>query len=271
MAAQPVDEALTKVRRRRRRVDARRAAPSRRRWTRAGRPQGVAAGPLSDPPRACNRQQPSRPGRRRARDAAAPETQTASGIAAGVAVIRGALKTMPATPGVYRMLDRKGDALYVGKARNLKSRVQNYTHPAGLSNRLRRMVAETAAMEIVVDPHRGRGAAARMQPDQAADAALQRAAARRQIVSADPSDRRSRLSAADQASRRARQGRQLFRPVRLGRRGQPHADHAAEGVSAALVQRQRLRQPHPAVPAVPDQALQRALRRAHRPRGLRRR
>ena len=68
---------------------------------------------------------------------------------AGVAVIRAALRTMPATPGVYRMLDRKGDALYVGKARSLRSRVQNYTHPAALSNRLRRMVAETAAMEIV--------------------------------------------------------------------------------------------------------------------------
>jgi excinuclease ABC subunit C len=57
---------------------------------------------------------------------------------------------MPATPGVYRMLDRKGDALYVGKARNLKSRVQSYAHPAGLSNRLRRMIAETAAVEVVV-------------------------------------------------------------------------------------------------------------------------
>jgi excinuclease ABC subunit C len=57
---------------------------------------------------------------------------------------------MPASPGVYRMLDRRGDALYVGKARNLKSRVQNYAHPAGLSNRLRRMIAETAAMEVVV-------------------------------------------------------------------------------------------------------------------------
>jgi excinuclease ABC subunit C len=57
---------------------------------------------------------------------------------------------MPTIPGVYRMLDRKGDALYVGKARNLRSRVQNYTHHAGLSNRLRRMVAETAAMEIVL-------------------------------------------------------------------------------------------------------------------------
>jgi len=72
------------------------------------------------------------------------------GIAAGAAAIRTALRTMPAQPGVYRMLDRNGDGLYVGKARNLKSRVQNYAHPAGLSNRLRRMVAETAAVEIVV-------------------------------------------------------------------------------------------------------------------------
>jgi excinuclease ABC subunit C len=57
---------------------------------------------------------------------------------------------MPACPGVYRMLDRRGDALYVGKARNLKSRVQNYAHPAGLSNRLRRMISETATMDVVV-------------------------------------------------------------------------------------------------------------------------
>jgi excinuclease ABC subunit C len=72
------------------------------------------------------------------------------GIAGGVAAIREALRSMPASPGVYRMLDRRGDALYVGKARNLKSRVQNYAHPAGLSNRLRRMIAETAAMDVVV-------------------------------------------------------------------------------------------------------------------------
>jgi excinuclease ABC subunit C len=72
------------------------------------------------------------------------------GIAAGIAVLRAALRNVPSSPGVYRMLDRKGDALYVGKARNLKSRVQNYTHPTGLSNRLRRMVAETSSFEIVV-------------------------------------------------------------------------------------------------------------------------
>ena len=77
-------------------------------------------------------------------------TDHAVSIVGGVAVLRVALRNVPGSPGVYRMLDRKGDALYVGKARNLKSRIQNYTHPAGLSNRLRRMVAETATLEIVV-------------------------------------------------------------------------------------------------------------------------
>ncbi|MGO8915980.1 MAG: excinuclease ABC subunit UvrC [Stellaceae bacterium] len=72
------------------------------------------------------------------------------GLARGLEAIRAALRTMPAGPGVYRMLDAKGDALYVGKARNLRARVANYTHSANLSNRLRRMVAETRAMEVVV-------------------------------------------------------------------------------------------------------------------------
>ena len=71
-------------------------------------------------------------------------------LAGGVATIRDVVRNLPALPGVYRMLDARGDALYVGKARNLKSRVVNYTHTADLSNRLRRMVAETAAMEVVV-------------------------------------------------------------------------------------------------------------------------
>ena len=67
----------------------------------------------------------------------------------GVGVIERALATMPQSPGVYRMLDGRGDALYVGKARSLKKRVVNYTQVARLPERLRRMVAETISMEIV--------------------------------------------------------------------------------------------------------------------------
>jgi excinuclease ABC subunit C len=47
------------------------------------------------------------------------------------------------------MLDAKGMALYVGKARNLKKRVVAYTQLARLPERLRRMVADTVSMEIV--------------------------------------------------------------------------------------------------------------------------
>ncbi|MGH7080237.1 MAG: excinuclease ABC subunit UvrC [Acetobacteraceae bacterium] len=67
----------------------------------------------------------------------------------GAAVIEAALANMPAVPGVYRMLDRRGSALYVGKARDLRKRVAAYTQPVRLSERLRRMVAETVSVEIV--------------------------------------------------------------------------------------------------------------------------
>jgi excinuclease ABC subunit C len=87
-------------------------------------------------------------------DAASPaeaqEPEAGGTLARGLATIRTALKTLPAAPGVYRMLNAKGDALYVGKAANVRNRVANYTHRANLSNRLLRMVAETHALEVVV-------------------------------------------------------------------------------------------------------------------------
>jgi excinuclease ABC subunit C len=70
-------------------------------------------------------------------------------IASGVAVIREMVKSLPGSPGVYRMLNAAEDVLYVGKARNLRNRVSNYTQLTGLSNRIRRMVAETTRMEVV--------------------------------------------------------------------------------------------------------------------------
>ena len=70
-------------------------------------------------------------------------------IRRGVEVIAAALKNLPGSPGVYRMLNRSGDALYVGKARNLKKRVAAYTQLGKLPERLVRMVTETAQLEVV--------------------------------------------------------------------------------------------------------------------------
>jgi excinuclease ABC subunit C len=68
---------------------------------------------------------------------------------AGPEVIRTFVKTLPASPGVYRMLDEAGEVVYVGKARNLKARVTNYTRPDGLDVRIQRMIAATRSMEFV--------------------------------------------------------------------------------------------------------------------------
>ncbi|MDR7124587.1 excinuclease ABC subunit UvrC [Pseudotabrizicola sp. 4114] len=72
-------------------------------------------------------------------------TETGAGPT-GQAVIQAYLKTLDASPGVYRMLNTKGEVLYVGKARNLKARVSNYARGAGHSARIARMIFETASM-----------------------------------------------------------------------------------------------------------------------------
>ncbi len=69
--------------------------------------------------------------------------------ATGPEVIARYLKTLTNAPGVYRMIDARGNVLYVGKARNLKKRVQSYTRLRGQSNRIARMIMATAAMEFV--------------------------------------------------------------------------------------------------------------------------
>jgi excinuclease ABC subunit C len=67
----------------------------------------------------------------------------------GPARIGAYLKTLPDGPGVYRMLDAKGDVLYVGKAKSLKKRVSNYALKGGHNERITRMIAETAEMLFV--------------------------------------------------------------------------------------------------------------------------
>jgi excinuclease ABC subunit C len=73
--------------------------------------------------------------------------ESASG-AGRAAIVRHA-KNAPSSPGVYRMLDAKGDVLYVGKAKNIKKRVTAYARPTGLDSRIMRMVGATVSMEFV--------------------------------------------------------------------------------------------------------------------------
>jgi len=69
--------------------------------------------------------------------------------ARGTDLIRDFVSRLPAKPGVYRMYDAKGDVIYVGKARNLKNRVSNYTRAWGHTARIATMISLTANMEFV--------------------------------------------------------------------------------------------------------------------------
>ncbi|WP_282076883.1 excinuclease ABC subunit UvrC [Epibacterium ulvae] len=66
-------------------------------------------------------------------------------IPTGYKVIQHYVKTLETSPGVYRMLDAESRVLYVGKARNLRARVSNYTRP-GNSPRIEKMISLTASM-----------------------------------------------------------------------------------------------------------------------------
>ncbi|MFZ1815734.1 MAG: excinuclease ABC subunit UvrC [Rhizobiaceae bacterium] len=67
----------------------------------------------------------------------------------GAALIGEFVKHLPNSPGVYRMFNSAGDVLYVGKARSLKKRVASYSKMGGHTNRIARMIRETATMEFV--------------------------------------------------------------------------------------------------------------------------
>jgi excinuclease ABC subunit C len=67
----------------------------------------------------------------------------------GAERIQAYLKTLPEGPGVYRMLDSKGEVLYVGKAKNLRKRVTSYASGRPHADRLTRMIADTAEMLFV--------------------------------------------------------------------------------------------------------------------------
>ncbi len=68
----------------------------------------------------------------------------------GAEVIRGYLDHLSDGAGVYRMIDRAGKVLYVGKAKSLVKRVRSYTHPNRQSLRIQRMISATHSMEFLL-------------------------------------------------------------------------------------------------------------------------
>jgi excinuclease ABC subunit C len=60
------------------------------------------------------------------------------------------LASLPAKPGVYRMLAADDTILYVGKARHLKNRVSSYFHGRAHADKTQAMVAQVARVEVTV-------------------------------------------------------------------------------------------------------------------------
>jgi len=67
----------------------------------------------------------------------------------GKELIKKKIPLVSNSPGVYRMLDKKGQVLYVGKAKNLPNRLKSYVLDKNQTIRTERMLALTNNLEIV--------------------------------------------------------------------------------------------------------------------------
>ena len=67
----------------------------------------------------------------------------------GAPYVSNQLQFFPQRPGVYRMLDENGKVLYVGKAKNLRRRLENYAHPERTCIRIQRMISQIQRIEII--------------------------------------------------------------------------------------------------------------------------
>ncbi len=82
-------------------------------------------------------------------ETAPPLDAAEAAAASGADVIVRYAKLAPPAPGVYRMIDARGDVLYVGKAKNIRKRILAYQRATGHTARIARMIAATASIEFV--------------------------------------------------------------------------------------------------------------------------
>jgi len=82
-------------------------------------------------------------------ETAPPLDAAEAAAASGADVIVRYAKLAPPAPGVYRMIDARGDVLYVGKAKNIRKRILAYQRSTGHTARIARMIGATASIEFV--------------------------------------------------------------------------------------------------------------------------
>ena len=178
---------------------------------------------------------------------------------------------LPTTPGVYLFKSARGSVLYVGKAQNLRSRVKQYVLGGDGRITIPKLLDRAHRRRRGGDAEREGRAAARERADQAPQAAVQRAAARRQAVSRAAARRARDVGAPARGAQVRRRRRGVLRAVHVEHRDARGALEPAADLPAAVVQRghvQGLRAARPAVHRVRDEALPRAVLRARRRRGL---
>ena len=69
-----------------------------------------------------------------------------------MSVLQDKIKHLPENPGVYVMLDDKGQIIYVGKAKNLKNRVRQYFHASVKTDKVMAMVKNIADFYYIIAP-----------------------------------------------------------------------------------------------------------------------
>ena len=80
----------------------------------------------------------------------APTPERELDLRTGIEIIKDYHKTLPNSPGVYRMMGAEGQLLYVGKAKSLKKRVATYARGVGHTNQITRMLAMVRSMEFTI-------------------------------------------------------------------------------------------------------------------------
>ena len=176
------------------------------------------------------------------------------------------LRTVPSRAGVYRMLDRRQRVLYVGKARNLRRRLSSWLRGGARDAKGMALLSHTAAVEVTVTHTETEALLLENN-------LIKEHRPRYNIVLRDDKSY-PWIHLADHSSfprfvfhRGARRAAgTLLRTLLQRGRGCVRRLRSSTSCSGPAMHRCVLPQSLPPLPPVPDRSLQRAMRRAHRPR-----